>query len=611
MILPYRKPYPIALLALIISLFAPCHVQVRAHCILSDGHIDHISWGCSPTQSPAPSDKPSSPPTDVPTESPAPSPSPSRIPSAGPSESVAPSTEPTNEPSSVPSSTPSISPTGPIIYAVVGIELTIHNVTGERRMDTSDVRYFEKKTASYVQNEIGQIPGVFRINVENILVTNQTLVVVENKDSFVAEDPYLRKRSQPEQSEADLIIIIDVVVSVVFDESGTAELDVFFQDFFDSPDKREELRATLEQENSFAKGIFIKTEVISSDALIKKGSNGTAITGAILAVVALVVGSGLVWMWIQTRRISDRPSFDIRKVCNIGTFSKSFGSDEQTTVVIEKSKRLFKINTNNESYPPERPNNVIEIDERSSTSSSQLMYIPAIMSTESNIEVPDTPGTAFAQNGFDTPSNANGFATPANATGFATPASVNGMRSSASVNGLVTPGSVMSRGGCIDSMTIGGISKFMKPELAPSEILKDIGSATPRKQKIPLPPNILGSLKSPFRREKKNDDDDEDYTSSSMFGAGVVAGENNAPASIRRRNKRTAKNGVSSDLPPTEIGGPDSPSEEATGPPDKASSEEESTHKNNDFGAVDIVDEIAYLYNTDSRDNKGPDVGSI
>mmetsp|Transcript_26088 Transcript_26088/g.71554 ORF Transcript_26088/g.71554 Transcript_26088/m.71554 type:complete len:643 (-) Transcript_26088:1056-2984(-) len=640
--LPYHSP--IALLATIICLFAPCHLRVRAHCVDRDGHIDHVAWGCNPTSSPVPSEKPSTPPTDSPTESPAPSPSPSEIPSSAPTESPAPSAGPTDLPSVIPTPYPSLSPTGSTILTVEGVELIIHNVTGEREMDKSDVEYFETKTMLYLQNEIGEIPGVFKVEVENILVTNQTLIVVENIDSFITEDPYLRRR-QSEQSRTDLMVIIDVALSIVFARSGTPELDVYFEEFFQTPEKQEALRASLEQEVSFAEGIFIQTETISSSAYIKKRSNGTAVTGAILAALALIVGSGLVWMWIQTRRSTDCAPFDSRKLYNVGTISKSFDSDEQTTVVIEKSKRLFKINTYNESHPTENHDNGNEIDERSSSSSSQLMYIPAIMPTLSNIEVPDTPGTAFAPNGLGTPANANGFATPANADGFATPASVNGLATPSSTHGLVTPASVMSRGGGSDSITIGGISKLVvptaKPEIAPAQILKDINSSTSRRQKIPLPPNILGSIKSPFRRDNKHDDD---FNSSSMFGAGVVAGENNVGASDSRK-KKTTKNGVPSHLPPTEIGGPVTPTFSADGtgassngkfsafpyegkknnarsrkprhlppvvigrPPDKVTSDKKAT-KNNDHGVVDIVDEIAYLYSTNSG-QRGSDVGSI
>jgi len=646
-----RKSSPIALLAVIVSLLTPFHVDVvKAHCVETNGHIDHIAVGCNPTTSPIPTDGPSAPPTDSPTESPAPSPSPSEIPSGIPSN--APSTRPTGVPSEIPtsaptstppSSVPSSSPTGPILLTLVGVELRIKNVVGEREMNLSEVKFFEKETTLYLQSEIERVPGVFKIEVENILVTNQTFVVVESDDTFISKDEFLRRR-QLEQNQTDLIIIIDLVVSAIFYRSESADLDAFFEDFFKIPNNQNEFRAILEEKSSFAEGIFINSRIISSDASVKKGSNGTAVTATVLALVALVVGSGLLWMWIQARRTVDSQSSEPRKLDNLGTISKSYDSDDKSAEIPDKSK-LFKINTSN-------GNDDNDNYERSSESSSQLMYIPTIMPTESNIDVPDTPGTAFGVNGFGTPANSNGFATPAYANGFATPSSTNGFATPASANGIgtpasasgfPTPASARSRGGGNDSHKIGGISKLLAPPtrlktpVSSSQILKDISSSTSRKQKMPLPPNILGSIKSPFRRKQKNGDDDY-YDRSSMFGAGVVAGVNNVSASDCKR-KRTPKLdnnysralGGSRDLPPIEIGGPGitavvkstvvdakgnrknksrssksrpPPPMVIGGPPDKYST------TNNDYGGVDIVDEIAYLYSTNSHHGR-PEEGSI
>lgn len=296
--------HEISQIASFVTFYYLSSYRVDAHCIHQDGYVDHSTVGCVPTISPAPTEspapspapsyiptdtqspshsllpsssptpapttsEPSSTPTDAPTESPAPSPSPSAVPSEAPTNSAAPSMNPTDAPSESPSQTPSVSPTtqfpsaqptGPHLLTVAGIELTMRNVTGEREMSVENLRYFENKTALYLQEEIEEAPGVSRIKVDKVHVTNQYLVEEKIDDST---GPFLRKRRRLERIETHLVITIEVEAYVVLDQSETLSLDVFFEEFFLTSEHEMELRSILEQEENFARGIFVQGELSS------------------------------------------------------------------------------------------------------------------------------------------------------------------------------------------------------------------------------------------------------------------------------------------------------------------------------------------------------------
>ena len=641
--------------------FYPIHYGVNAHCFNPDGSFahgssNHLVVGCYPTVSPAPTEspapspspsyvptntqqpshsmapshspssapstpKPSSTPTDLPTESPAPSPSPSAIPTPLPSKSVAPSTSPTVSPSESPSqnpssspttSSPSVSPTGPILLTVENVKFAIENITRKQEMDPLHLKYFEKEMTFYLREQIQEAPGAFKFHVENVLVTDQILVV-QNEDSNFSRGPVLRRRRRLEEMQTNLVITIDVVVSVLFNTSENLKLMALFEEFFNSNKHQTQLRDLLEHDEFFGQGIVTKEEFSSSDAFVKKEVNGTAITGTILGLLALVVGSGILWMWIQARRgVSSEPKVTA-KIQNFNTISRSFESDNSTKREIDEnySQRSKSTRNSQECH--------VETD---SLSNSQLMYIPTLMPTLSNIEVPDTPVTAFAVNGFTTPASANGFMTPA---------STRSNKPTAALPKL--------------------LGESIQTQNGPSEKeLKDASSSNSRKQKLPLPPKLLSPFKSPFLREMKagdtvEKDDGQDFDAFSISGVGLVAGENNVGRYKEKEKKATTIEAYfhapkpSRDLPPSEIGGPRSthfdanttvvPVEEKVvsrtfatqrdkkknsgsrhhhpvmiGGPYGASLNLPKAKKTEDPGFIDVVDEIAYLYSTHDEPNK-------
>jgi hypothetical protein len=571
---------------------------------------------------------------------------------------------------------PSDSPTSPILLTVVGVEFTIQNVTGEREMGPQNTRYFEKETTLYLRNQVEEAPGVTKIEVENVIVRDQKLVVQNIIAELSGDDPFLRKRRHLEEIQTNLVVTMDVVVSVLLDRDENLQLNVFFDEFLERPEHRNELQFKFEEEQFFAREIFMKGAISSSNASVKKASNSTAVTGIVIAVVALIVGSGLLWMWMQSRRVSNL-QYDSGKIENLGTISRSFESDDRkaSRSNVDRRMEIDYGDAQDQSSHGEFIDKDNEKNDRRSSLKS-LMYIPTLMDTGSNIEVPDTPGTAAAVNGFATPASAmangfaNGFATPSSAmaSGFATPSSAmaNGLATPASANGFPTPSSKMSIK--TRDFPTNPISKLLG-QTSPShtfsseQILKDMASTKPRKLKIPLPPKSLGPLKSPFRRQVKTIDKignegDNEYDISSMSGVGVVAGKNNVFDSNifisndrakkgtkdAVRNARTQK--VSRDIPPLEIGRPKAKPFEAkpTSVPveeDLASrtsrtsrshtsrrkkrhstasrpypppmigatdiSVAKSTKTTKDHGVVDIVDEIAYLYSTNSEPERFKD----
>jgi len=467
-------------------------------------------------------------------------------------------------------------------------------------MSSQNIQYFEKETTLYLRNQIQQAPGVFRIEVENVLVKDQNLVVQYNGNSLSENepklhDPFLRRRRRLEESQTNLIITIDVVVSVVLNRSENLKLNEFFNEFFEMPEHESDLRGILEQEKSFFQELFIKGAIPSSKvtskasskdpskASVKKASNGTAVIGTVMGVVAMIVGSGLLWLWMKTRQTGVRQSNDSGEIKNVGTISRSFESDDRRGAIASAGRTKEK-DSGTKGFKKTRNDQFVDTDyidneyEKDDQSSSQLMYIRTIIRTESNIEVPDTPQTAFAVNGFATPASVNGFmsvpGTPQ--TAFA----VNGFATPASANGFMTPASTRSKSIIANSPVV--LPKLLR-DVSPDHkvisaiILKDIDSST--KQKLSLPPKILSSLKSPFRR-----------------GPGVE--ENLAPRPHSRRHDKKHSRAPRPG-PPMVIGGP----------PHTGRSVVNST-KTKDDGVIDIVDEIAYLYSTNSQPDRYKDCSS-
>ena len=729
----FRKSLQAALVA---AIFCQLFSFVESHCFNPDGsyaHPGHYIAECfhppttspAPTASPAPSPSPSEPPsyslgpsaspapttspTDAPTTSipssrpsasptasPAPSPSPSGIPSASPTKSAAPSVAPTMKPSQSPSdhpsaspsekpsmnpsespteqpsaspttSSPSASPTGPITLTVLDLGFVLQNVTGEREMSVQDIAFLESVTTYYLQSHVDGAPGALSLEVDYAIITDQNLIKFEN--------------------QTDLLITIDIVVSAIWNQSESLMLNDFFQEFFAMAEHKKEIRDIVEQDESFAAGIFVtmatesptgsptESPTVSSNESSfessvdqsksqkkeRKAPNRSAVTGSILAVIAVFVGAWLLWMWMHARKYDETGDLKLwtwiqeqgdefwkwskargnefwkwsqtrgkelqkwsqvrrnelskwiqgqrntesedLKLDNVGTISnKSSDSSEDRRLSISNfyPKRDIESAESNENSE----NSVNDDGRERKSNMVPLMFVPTLLPTESNIEIPDTPGSTVPFSGFETPSSTAGF-----------------------MNGFATPKSTRS-GNFATSKLLG-----QTPDSEESK------AKLPVMPKIPLPPKVLGPPKSPYRRETKGRGQIESHDNgSSMYsGVGVVAGKNNRDESDK--NNLTQAEMILQDLP-MEIGGPSStapkpaaklprpkvviPTQEdivfrppsgrkgsryAYSPrlnphPRKKKGESTTRSTEKDHSVVDIVDQIAYLYSSNEPEKR-------
>ena len=270
------------------------------------------------------------------------------------------------------------------------------------------------------------------------------------------------------------------------------------------------------------------------------------------------------WTKKKNRRVvtKNEDEDDDNAVLNAFTFSKSYDTDEchpgpkspPRNIMIDS--QTFDVRdcptTDDEEDSDEKSSEAHHLEKQTEASNasstvrqhSHLMYTPALMPTESNIEVPETPVTAFTR-GRVTP-----LFTPTEGSQFSADDGGVGLEAILHSNTDITPVPVKRRN---------------------------------------LVPHLF---KSPFRREaqtgRNNNDDDtesDDLLVSSYSGAGVVAGRHNNERGATDGDKST----IDGSLPPISyIGGP------ATIPSivDSAVSKEPT---------VEIVNEIAYMYSEDAR----------
>ena len=484
-------------------------------------------------------------------------------------------------------------------------------------MSQQNIEYFEKETALYLKEQIREAPGVSKIEVETVIVKDQKMVFQDNSNNVFGGDSFLRNRRRLDVIQANLMITVDVVVSVLFDRSESLQLNMFFEEFFAVPEHALELKYILERSQSFSQELFSKSATSSSKAS-KKGSGGAAVTGAILGIVGLIVGSGLVWMWIKTRRGNSLQSNNSGKIENFGTESKSFESGDRKLAnsnvdsgsEIDDDSRGPKTTRSDISFRTKHDNDGNEKHDQADIPNSQLMYVPTYMSTISNIEVPETPTGTLATNGLATPASARGFMTPASsARGFMTPASANSKRDG---NNSVS--------------TFSRLLGETSPDEDPLVKRSDEVIVKTKKPRNLLPPKFLSPLRSPFGLDLMSNRaaniDEQRCDASSLSREGVVGGERTK--NVDSKSSRSKK--ISRDLPPMEIGGPRS----VTSRQSKKSSRTSRTcppmmiggpldpdpiieipKKAKDRSVVDIVDEIAYLYSTQSEPERYKDTHSI
>jgi hypothetical protein len=388
------------------------------------------SFSLSPTTTPTlmpsfePSDTPSNNPTLYPTDSPAPSPSPSDIPTTVPSQnpslSLHPSTslQPSASPSKLPSEAPTISfepsvsasPTGTVFLVAKTVKMILPDVIGT--MNTTNIELFEEETKLYLQQKVHQAVGVWTIEVQSITVTDQSVIGSRRALDITSNTNLLRRAEQ--QESKSLLITFQAVASAILDRSENFDLTLFLEILFENTDNVLELRATLEQEESYSQAVLI--EQPESDDTVG-AAKGPTITGALFGVSMSMVGSALLYLWIKKRRVN-RDSFGEDPNAALKdprTFSRSYDSQDEASAT--STPRAFVVQSRtfetfqNPYYGPFTFRIDDDDEERVQSPSAietsivvrgghndDLRYEPALIRTESNIEVPETPVTAFTLN---------------------------------------------------------------------------------------------------------------------------------------------------------------------------------------------------------------------
>lgn len=291
-------------------------------------------------------------------------------------------------------------------------------------MEASHIDFFEEETKTYLQKHILLAPAILSLEIEAVTVTNQELIGARRQ----RRELKILNLEQQQQSQS-LLVSMQVVATVLVDRDSREHFDLkeFLDIFFENYENLQGLRQTLEQEDEFA--IFWKP-IVSSSA---KQSVGGSIAGSVFGVAVSCIGFAGIWIWSRKRRhrLSEGEEKHPDHLKQL-TFSHSYDTDDclppgkgrglqltriavdsATLEARELSESTKSIcdgqNQNNmegkgselaeedkiDASKFENHSDIEESMESMVKPPPHLMYTPALMTTESNIEVPDTPQTAF------------------------------------------------------------------------------------------------------------------------------------------------------------------------------------------------------------------------
>ena len=381
--------------------------------------------------------------------------------------------------------------------------------------------------------------------------------------------------------------------------------------FFENHDNLLALRRTLEEEESFSSDIFWQHH--SLDGTTDRSMTGSA-AGAFFGVTVSFAGlAGIMMLWMRRRRRRTTLSGDDEKApdeLHQMTFSHSYDTDDclpdsslpkrfvvdsktfETRALSKDSREKRKLSAGSKgSKENDSDDESDAVDPESLSAPAEsvgsviapphLMYTPALMTTESNIEIPETPVTAFtgAKSTLATPHNGN---------------------ESRSAEYDFDANSILDTSAKVPSMPSKSLSRSEKAVCAPPE------DAHKRLNPLSHLAHMPQAWKSPFRRETapKESNEDDDSVGDSETGSDVVVPPFAAESSImtnkkssdakqKKRRKRRAQPEDETFIPPNEIGGPDTV-------PSLCQSQ-----VSKDDTAVRIVNEVAYLYSTTPEQQLG------
>jgi hypothetical protein len=437
-----------------------------------------------------------------------------------------------------------------------------------RQMETTHIESFEDETKLYLQQNLHHAPAVLEIEIEAVTVTNQKLVGARRRQ---LEDINLQ---QPQALEVTMQVVASVLVDRNSDEHF--DLKLYLEIFFENYDNLQGLRQVLEQQDEFAQEIFWNPAMSAEN---NSRSIGGSIAGTVFGVAVSFIGFAGIWMWSRKRRHQEQPLHEDKQPDHLNqlTFTHTYDTDDclpPTNGGLPAKEELDEENEDNERIvdrklvdggvdDDESRQSERDLDVEESMSSMvkpppHLMYTPALMTTESNIEVPDSPQTAFF--------------------------TLHGATSS-----LTTP----AAGGTKPAHSLSARPLLATPKLPPStkDETETVSSkeADVSKKKSLLPRR----WKTPFRRnasksrDDEDDDDDEEESNVDEDNSDVVAFP-----SARKSKKQQVR--YEAAHPPMEIGGPEI-----------VPSLMPSTTTITNDDSVGIVDEVAYMYSTNGGGAEG------
>ncbi|KAL3924293.1 MAG: hypothetical protein SGILL_001134 [Bacillariaceae sp.] len=478
-------------------------------------------------------------------------------------------------------------------------------------MEASHIEFFQEETKLFLQRNVHQAPGVFDIEVQAVTVTSQKLVGARRlgAESTNLQSRHLQQQKTVQNPQA-LVVNMQVVALALLDPSEHFDLNIFLDIFFENYDNLYTLRLTLEQEESFSNDIFWQEHSLEGSG---NRSMAGSIAGAFFGVAVSFIGfSGIMMWWIRKRR-TIRSEEDEKEPDELHqmTFSHSYDTDdclpEDTSppkqfVVDSKTLEAKTLSSNckdqkqqhkqQQQQQQQQQQVVVEVMVESEDEDSMedveaqsekgaslasaiqpphLMYTPALMTTESNIEVPDTPVTAFTAQG-------------ARST-FTTPLGAGMSKSGNDFDAKP----ILDASSKTPPLPSTSMSQSEKAVCAPPE------AETKRKHLLPH------VWKSPFRRDVPKYDVDDDSVCDSDTGSDVVVppvpGGGFPPRQRndnkhKKKTKRQSKGKDSTSFqPPSLIGGP----ETVPSLVNSMVSKEDT---------VGIVDEVTYLYSTTGEKKK-------
>lgn len=482
-------------------------------------------------------------------------------------------------------------------------------------MDDKDIVYVEEEIKLHLQRHLSVTPeglmeGTF--SVEAVTVTNQEL-----QDTSKGRHQLRRQL----QNQKELHLTLQVVAVAVLEQNSDFDLQVFLELYFDN---EQNLLALLKSLGELHADVDFEGEVdgrIEPTAVQSSISNkAPAVAGSVFGMAVLLVGAAMVSMMYQKRKRRRDRDKDLPNVSTLDsedTQPNMFVVDSQTfetksildrsvpREIGPKSSGDDKRRAQEQQVSP--GNNSIDSAATNENENSQsklfvpwtvpehLMYTPALIETESNIEVPDTPVTGFT-----------GFG-----TAFISTQSAHGKSVGDGKHVVDEESEIFLRAETKNGTQLYGFTPYSNRA---STMSLSSSQRPPRSAKTARTSEtkttrrasrLAGAFFSPFQKKQfsqvnfgiqKEDEngDNSDLDEASITGVLLTTESEGIGASVTPlgRKEESFDNGMGS--PPREIGGPECL-------PGRVASN--ISHKSDD-GTIGIVNEVAFLYSTGEL---GPD----